>query len=146
MHRLGMILLGVLVAVAVNAPSAIAQPATMLNGVENIAMSPVDVVLAPVVAVQTVQSNIEAARVGTGGKIAAWGLGIPWIWTLQNVLTGARIVSGFAEIGLGLALTPVSFFKDVPERQIFDATTASPMVNREGAFDVVFGSHYIATH
>ena len=146
MNRLAIVASGLLMLSSLLASPVSAQPATMLNGVENIAMAPVDVVLAPAVAFQTVQSNLEPAGMGTFGRATTTLFGVPWIWTLQNVLTGARIVSGLGEIGLGLALTPVSLFKDVPERQLFDATTSSPMVDRQAGFDVVFGSHYIATH
>lgn len=146
MLRLGIVAGGLVAVLGLVVPNASAQPATMLNGVENVSMAPVDVVLAPVVAVQTIRTNLEQARLGTAGQVGATVIGVPWIWVLQNVLTGARIVSGLGEIGLGLVLTPASLFTDVPERQLFDATTASPMVNREGGFDVVFGAHYIATH
>jgi hypothetical protein len=146
MNRLAVVASGLLALTSLLASPASAQPVTMLNGVENIAMAPVDVVLAPAVAFRTVRSNLEPAGMGTFGESTTTLFGMPWVWTLQNVLAGARIVSGLGEIGLGLVLTPVSLFREVPERQLFDATTASPMVNRQGGFDVVFGSHYIATH
>lgn len=142
MTRLGIVLSGLLLSLAAALPAS-AQPATILNGIENITMAPIDVAVAPVVAYQTIRGNLELARMGTVGESLSTAIGVPWIWTLQELLAGARIVSGFSEIGLGLALTPVSFFKHVDERQLFDATTASPMVNHQGAFDVVFGSHYV---
>lgn len=146
MNRLVVVASGLLMLSSLLASPVSAQPATMLNGVENIAMAPVDVVVAPAVAFRTVRSNLEAAGMGRFGRGTTMLFGVPWIWTLQNVLTGARIVSGLGEIGLGLVMTPVGLFRDVPERQLFDATTASPLVNQQGGFDVVFGSHYIATH
>ena len=146
MNRHGIVAVGLLLLSVVVAAPAVAQPATMLNGVENVTMAPVDAVLAPVVAVQSVRTNLQEARMGPVGQSITMLVGVPWIWALQNVLTGARIVSGIGEMGLGLALTPASLFTDVDERQLFDATTSAPMVNRQGAFDVVFGSHYIATH
>ncbi len=144
MTRLALVAFGLLLSSLAAGPAA-AQPATMLNGVENVAMAPIDVVLAPVVAVRTMRGNIEQARVGAGGQVVGWTLGVPWVYTLQSVLSGARIVSGVGEMLLGLALVPAMPFTDVPERQLFDATTSSPWVNQQGAFDVVFGSHYIAT-
>jgi hypothetical protein len=145
MNRVGLMASGLLVLSLVVAGPAAAQPATMLNGVENVSMSPIDALLAPVIAVQTIQANTSETRIGPVGKTIAYGIGTPWVWVLQEVLTGARIVSGLSEIGLGLVLTPVSLFKDVPERQLFDATTSLPMVDHEGAFDIVIGAHYIAT-
>jgi len=154
MNRLGMTALGVLVLSLVVAPPASAADyvpcrsglMTWLNGVENVTMAPIDVAVAPVVAVRTVQRNTEDAGMGPFGKSVMMVVGTPWIWTLQNVLTGARIVSGMGEFLIGPPLTVVSCFTDVQERQLFDATTASPMVSHQGGFDVVFGAHYIASH
>jgi hypothetical protein len=123
-----------------------AQLATIGNGAENVTMAPVDALLAPAIAARTLRTNLGDTDMSTFGQGTTWFVGMPWISTLQWVLTGARIVSGFAEMGLGLALTPVSLFTDVRERQLFDATGASPLVNREGPFDLVIGGHYVSSH
>lgn len=131
--------------VATEGPAS-AQWRTMRSGLENISMAPMDVIVAPAVAVRTLQSNLDQADMSGAPRHLTLGLGTPWIMTLQYVVAGARIVSGFAEIGLGLVMLPATPFTEIRSRTLFDATTANPLVNRQGAFNVVFGAHYFAAH
>lgn len=128
---------------ALPAAPADASPETLKRGLGNILFAPLDLVLSPVVAGQTIYRNLETSEDPLGSKIAYPLPG--WIWN-TGVQAGASVirgVTGLMEVPPGLAL--VFFETDI--EPLFDPVERSAaMVDRGGdIFTVKFGIDYTST-
>jgi len=98
-------LLGALLALLLAAPAQ-ASPDTLRRSVGNIIFAPVDLALAPVVAAQTVYTNLQDIDDSPAVRFIYPVPG--WIWT-TGVQAGAaviRAITGLLELLPGLALIP----------------------------------------
>jgi len=125
---------------ALPAPAAHAAAETLVRSLQNLALAPLDVALAPAVAGQAIYRNLQDSDEGLAAKVAFTLPG--WVWnTGVGVFAGAmRGLAGALELPPGLVLAPFETQLD----PLFDAVERSDaLVDAElGALRLKFGIDY----
>lgn len=145
------ILLGLLTLVCVLglpwARQAGAQAASVKRSFENITQAPLDLLVAPVTAYQTLDINTEDAVQSKGARVTTRIVGYPFVLWLYGILAGFREAAGIAELPVGLVLWPINAFHKVELTPFFDPSEAHAMLERPGpAYSVTIGGRYLASH
>ena len=122
---------------------ALAQPTLLKQSAENMLMGPLDALVAPYTAWQTLQMNMEP-DMPTGGKVFTNLIGIPYNWGTYIVLGGFRFAAGVFGIPIGLALWPVNEFHPVHVGPLFDTSEAGALVDaKTPVMDFKFGGRWL---
>ena len=122
---------------------AMAQPTLLKQSAENILMGPLDAVLSPYTAVDTLRVNTES-DMPTGGKVVTYFFGIPYNTGTYLVLGGFRLAAGVFGVPIGLALWPVNAFHPVHVGPLFDTSEASALVDtKTPVMDFKFGGRWL---
>jgi len=122
---------------------AMAQPKLLKQSTENMLMGPLDALVAPYTAWQTLQLNMEP-DMSTGGKIFTNTIGFPYNWGTYIVLGGFRFAAGVFGIPLGLALWPVNEYRPVHVGPLFDTSEAGALVDKKtSVLDFKFGGRWL---
>ncbi len=133
--------LGVAVALAalVASPAA-ATPGTLKRSIENLTLFPLDLVLAPVVAGQSIVRNMQEIDDSTGVRIAYPLPGFVWNMFVQGGAAVLRGMTGVLELPPGLVL----LFTDADMDPLFDpADEQDALVDYETpVYWVKFGINY----
>jgi hypothetical protein len=122
---------------------ALAQPTLLKQSTENILMGPLDALVAPYTAYDTLRMNMEP-DMSTGAKIATGIVGFPYNWGTYIVLGGFRLAAGVFGIPIGLVLWPVNAFHPVRVGPLFDTSEAAALVDtKTPVLDFKFGGRWL---
>lgn len=149
MHsRMGLLLGGALVLGATfGAAPALAQAKAVQRSLENITMAPLDFLVSPYTAGQSVAKGLDAVET-TGGKVMTSMIGYPYYLGLYVVLAGFRESAGLIELPVSLALWPVNAAgKHVELSPFFDTSEAPALVDIPSPhFNTKFGGEWLSRH
>jgi hypothetical protein len=96
-----------LLAVLLSASPAAATYETLKRSLGNILFGPVDLVLAPVVATNTMYNNLRDIDDSTGVRAVFVPMGIGWNTTVQAMAGVVREIAGLIEFVPGLIVLPL---------------------------------------
>jgi hypothetical protein len=123
---------------------ASAQPSMLKRSAENMLMAPLDALVSPYTAWDTLDQNMESEQ-STGSRVATSIIGFPYNWALYLVLAGFREAAGIAELPIGLALWPVNAFHKVELAPFFDTAESAALVDaKTSAMEFKFGGRWLA--
>jgi hypothetical protein len=122
---------------------ASAQPSMLKRSAENILMAPLDAIVSPYTAWDTLDHNMEGEK-STGARVATSIVGFPYNLLLYVVLAGFRGAAGVTELPIGLVLWPVNAFHKVEVAPFFDTTEASALVDaKTSVMEFKFGGRWL---
>jgi hypothetical protein len=124
-------------------PAAAAQPIVLKRSAENLSMAPLDAVVSPYTAWETLDRNLAPVE-STGGKVATGIIGYPYYLGTYLVLAGFRFAAGIAELPIGAVLWPVNAFHRVEVGPFFDTSEAGALVDKHTeVMDFKFGGRWL---
>jgi hypothetical protein len=125
---------------------ASAQPSMLKRSAENVLMAPLDAIVSPYTAWDTLDQNMESDQ-STGGRVATSIIGFPYNWGLYLVLAGFRGAAGVFELPIGLLLWPVNAFHKVELAPFFDTAESGALVDaKTSVMEFKFGGRWLAAH
>jgi len=102
-----------MIACALPAPRTASAGGEMLkHGVESLIAAPLEFLVSPYVAGDTLNSNLTTQHYSIGGKIAFAVPGFTWLLMAQVCMASGRAVAGIVEVPYGLALLVTPFDPD----------------------------------
>jgi len=123
---------------------ASAQPSMLKRSAENVLMAPLDAIVSPYTAWNTLDQNMESDQ-STGGRIATSIIGVPYNFMTYLVLAGFREAAGILELPIGLVLWPVNAFHKVELAPFFDTAESSALVDaKTSVMEFKFGGRWLA--
>ena len=118
---------------------------TLRRAVANVLLGPLDVALSPVVTIQALYANAEAANYSPPATVALELLGGGgWFFPLTAATGVFRMWSGFAEMPVGLTLLVSKSFTSWEPAPFFEMRGKAAMVSYPSAvIPIEFGVNYL---
>lgn len=130
---------GVVVALSLGNPGrAAAGVETLEHGIKTVCLSPLEFIVSPYVAGDTLHQNMNVQGYSPQAKALFAGPGFIWLWANQIGMAGGRIMSGLLELPLGIAVLP---FKWQP-RPLLDADTEPALFTSSRYPSLKFGIYF----
>jgi hypothetical protein len=144
-HRIRLLVFSLLVlGTGLWARPASAQPSMLKRSAENVLMAPLDAIVSPYTAWDTLDQNMATDQ-STGGRIATSMVGLPYNFMTYLVLAGFREAAGILELPIGLVLWPVNAFHKVEVSPFFDTAESAALVDAKTSFmEFKFGGRWLA--
>jgi hypothetical protein len=123
-----------------------ARTDTLRRAVANVLLGPFDVALSPAVTGQALYANAKAANYSLPATVALELLGgAGWFFPITAATGVFRVLSGFAEIPVGLTLLVSKSFTDWEPAPFFEVHGKPAMVSYPSAvIPIAFGVNYLA--
>jgi len=114
------------------------------RALENTTQGPLDVLLSPVVGIQTGFRNVAAEGHSTAGTIALGSIAAFGLTMFDGAASFFRTLSGIVELPLGVGLLAATPFTDWQPPAFFDVEKPSALVNYPTPwFNVKFGVYHV---
>jgi len=126
-------------------PALADRTSTLRRASENIVQGPLDMVLSPVVAGDTLVRNIDAADYNIGATSIVAFVGYPALLFVTAWAAGFRMWSGLLEFPVGLGLLVSKSFSDWEPAPFFETEREPALVDAPNdIFGFKFGVYYVA--